>query len=197
MTKFWIMPTLALAFAALAVSAFAGDDEDLIKARKAVLDLAKAIEKGEKDVAAKAAAVKKGGVELEGIMHSYKPADKKGIGFVQLKNGQKPKAGDGIELKFLDLGKRVSKMNLANEKADLIRMAYINLAIAELTIHYAPEKLNKGKGPKEWKQYTEEMKTATNKFLEAVKSGDPAKVKAAANDVSGSCNNCHGDFRDI
>jgi cytochrome c556 len=40
------------------------------------------------------------------------------------------------------------------------------------------------------------MAKGSKELIEAVKSDDPKKVKAAANNINGACNNCHSDFRD-
>ncbi len=53
-----------------------------------------------------------------------------------------------------------------------------------------------GKGPKEWKSHTEEMKQASLELIKAVKSGNPGAVKTASFKLEGSCTNCHSDFRD-
>jgi cytochrome c556 len=74
-------------------------------------------------------------------------------------------------------------------------MGYVNLAIAEITL-LRNIKPKGGKGPKEWKEHTNEMKKASQELIEAVKSGSVKKVKDAAFKLDGSCSGCHSDFRD-
>jgi cytochrome c556 len=185
-------PILVLAIGLLASSPLvrADDDDDkaIKEAQKDTLDLAKAIEGGKdgKDIAAK---MKKKFAELGPIMQAYKPRAKKGIGI-----GPKSPA-DGIEAKIISLGRRATADAVSKQKGELIKMAYINLAIAEVTKHYPP-KPKGGKGPKEWQQYSEDLKKASRELIDAVKAGDAKKVKNAAANISTSCNNCHSDFRD-
>jgi len=76
-------------------------------------------------------------------------------------------------------------------------MAQVNIAIGRIAHHYAPDKPKPGgKGPKDWKQYTDDMLKSTQDFIKAVKADDPAKVKAAAVEINAACTRCHGDFRD-
>ena len=195
MSRFFRMWTLGtaliavMAFVAVGTPSRADDeDEKLIKeAQKDVLDLAKQIADG-KDVQAAADKISKKYEDLNTIMYAFKPKAKKGIGV-----GAK---GDGIEQKIQSMGKRaIPAGTLQKQKAELIKMAYINIAIANLTMN-RPVKPKGGKGTKEWKEHTSEMKKASMELIEAVKSGDPAKVKSAAFKLEGSCTNCHSDFRD-
>jgi hypothetical protein len=186
-------PALMLALGLLAGRPVvrADDDEEtkaIKEAQKDTLELSKAIEGGKdgKDIVAR---MKKKYDDLNTIMQAYKPSTKKGIGV-----GPKG-AGDGIEAKLISLSKRANAATISKQKADLIKMGYINLAIAEVTKLYPP-KPKGGKGNKEWQEHTAAMKKASQEFIEAVKSGDAKKVKEAANNVNSSCNNCHSDFRD-
>jgi cytochrome c556 len=169
----------------------AAADEETKKAQADILDLAKKLEGG-KDVTSDAAAVKKKYEDLNTLMHAYKPSPKGGIG-----TGLQPKAGDGIELKIIALGKRPLPVATLKKEADaLVKLAYINAALADITMHYAPTKPKGGKGAKEWKQYCKDQKDASMELVKAVKDGDAKKVQAAANNLNNSCNNCHSDFRD-
>jgi cytochrome c556 len=151
--------------------------------------VAKSAEGGKID-AAKAKAIHKKYEELNHVMYIFKPRPK-GLGV-----GPKGKA-DGIELKIITLGKRpLSEDAFKAQRGELLRMAYIVRAVAEVTQHYAPAKPKGGKGAKEWKQFTDEMQKASGELIEAIKKGDPAAVKTAASNVTSSCNNCHSDFRD-
>ncbi|MFO0879980.1 MAG: cytochrome c [Gemmataceae bacterium] len=167
------------------------DAKEVKKAQQDILDLAKKVADG-KDVSKEAADIKKKYEELNTVMHAYKPSTKGGIG-----TGLEPKAGDGIEIKVINLGKRaLTSAALAKEKEALVKVAYINAAIADITHAYAPAKPKGGKGAKEWKQFCEEMKKSSLDLAKAVEAGDTAKIKAAANNLNNSCNNCHSDFRD-
>jgi len=172
----------------------ADDDEDkaIKEAQKDTVELAKAIEEG-KDTKAITTRMKKKYEELNTIMQAFKPTTKKGLGTGIGDKG----AGDGIESKIISLGKRApTAAALASQKRALIKMAYINLAIAEMTTHYPPTKPKGGKGVKDWQQHTADMKKSTKDLIDAIKSGDPKKVKEIANNLNSSCNNCHTDFRD-
>jgi hypothetical protein len=180
----------------LAACVARAEDEDVKKAQKDVLDLAKDLEAG-KDVAAKAKAIKKKYEDLNTVMHAYKPSEKGGIGV-----GPKGKA-DGIELKLTNLARgklgpttTLNAANLAKEKDDLIKMAYINMAIARIAHEYAPAKPKGGKGAKEWKGFADEQEKASKDLIEAIKKGDLGAFKKAATNLNSACNNCHSDFRD-
>jgi hypothetical protein len=194
-SKLAVGAVMALGIALLAANnpVVADDDDDkMIKAaQKDILALAADIAADKKIDPARAAAIRKKYEDLNHLMIGFKPRDKKGIGI-----GPKG-AGDGIELKLNNLGKRkLSPMQLAKESKELLRMASINLAYAEIVYHYAPAKPKLGKGAKEWKQYTAEMKMANREFINAVKAGKPDLVKTAANNINNTCNSCHSDFRD-
>lgn len=188
MTKFVralaLIAGLSLAFTA------ARADEEAKKAGKDILDLTADIAAG-KDVGAKVKALKKKYEDLNTLMHSYKPSDKHGLGYGP------PMKGDGIEIKLNSLAKRaLAKTALEKEKADLIKLAHINIALAKLTAEYAPAKPKNGKGPKEWLKLTEEMEKGAKSLAEAAKKGNADGVKKAAAELNSSCNNCHSDFRD-
>jgi hypothetical protein len=192
--------TRAVAFGSMLLLAVAllggGDaraaaDEETKKAQADILDLAKKIADG-KNVAAETAAIKKKYEELLTLMHAYKPSPKGGIG-----TGLEPKAGDGIEIKIINLGKRVLQpATLKKEEQVLTKIGYINAALADITAHYAPAKPKAGKGAKEWKQYCSDMKEASLELVKAAKASDAKQVKTAAIKLNDSCNNCHSDFRD-
>lgn len=169
----------------------AAADDDTKKAQADILDLAKKIADG-KSVATEAAALKKKYEELNTLMHAYKPSQKGGIG-----TGLGPAKGDGIEIKVINLGKRaLPAATLKKEEQALTKIGYINAAMADITMHYAPTKPKGGKGAKEWKQYCSDMKEASLELIKAAKAGDPKQVKAAATKLNDSCNSCHSDFRD-
>lgn len=200
MTRFWYAACLGLALFALAGPTAAQDkdkkvddeDKEIKEAQKDVLDLTKDVSAAKPDakaIEAKAGKIKKKYEELNTVMHIYKPKDKGGIGY--------GKAGEGIELKIIGLGKRaLAPAALTKEKDELVKLANINIAMAAITKHYAPTKTKGGKGKKDWEQHCEDMRKGAEALIKAVKGNTPAAVKAAANDLNNACNNCHTDFRD-
>jgi hypothetical protein len=183
---------LALVLSGALLATRAGADEDEAKAaRKDILDVAKALEGG-KGVVGKVAAIRKKYEDLEHLMKAYKPREKGGLGIGP------PGAGDGIEYKIYNLGKRkLSAAALAKEKNDLIKMAYLNLAMIEIARPFAPKVPNplNGRGAKEWRQRLDSMKEASRALLDAVKKNDPEALKGAAARIQTSCLKCHDDVR--
>jgi hypothetical protein len=200
-----------LLIAAVTSSAQGGDSEALAAARAAGLQLSEEIDKGQMDAArttaAALASLKATGkgngkaftaedTELLDIMNLLRLRSKGGLGF-----GVKPPVGsatiDGIESKLLGLGKRVPPAELNKSADDLVRSAYILVAVSEVTDAHTPKKKGaNGKGAREWTEWTEEMRTAALQLAEAAKKKDPAGVKAAVNKLNGTCSNCHGEFRE-
>lgn len=168
----------------------AAEDMAIKGAQTAIVDLAKDLQEG-KAAGGKPAAIRAKYEDLGPLMHVYKPRMKKGLGV-----GKKG-PGDGIENKLISLSKRApSAAALKGDKAALLKMAYANLAVADVTDLYAPAKPKAGKGAKEWKTYTADMKKGTLELIKALNAGEPAMVKAAALNITNACNNCHTDFRD-
>jgi hypothetical protein len=156
-------------------------------AQKDILKLADKLAAG-KDITKDAAGFKKKYEDLEQIMNSYKPGNKGGIGYGAKK--------EGIEPKLIGMGRRaVPKATLEKEKDELVKMAYINIAIAEVAAHYLP-KPKGGKGPADWKKYTTDQKKAAEELIKAINAGNAANVKKAAEQINNACNGCHADFRD-
>jgi hypothetical protein len=183
------------ALLALGIGLLAINDEAMAQPNPAlqdVLDLAKDIEAG-KPVAKKAAAIHGKHEDGNELMKGLKPRNKGGIGVGP--NGP----SDGIEYKLNLLGKRaLKKSQFDKEKLELLRMAYINLAYAEIVRHYAPRRRTRdGKGGREWRQYTTDWKAATNELLGAIKKDSPEGVKKASNKITNTCNGCHEHFRDF
>src|SRR5438477_9473010 len=103
-------------------------------------------------------------------MHGYKTKQKRGIG-----HGSNPK--HGIETKIIALGKRALPAGtLDKESRELIRMAYVNIAIAEIAKHYAPAKPKGGKGKKDWEAHLADQKKSSQDLIKAVKAKDPKAV---------------------
>jgi XXXCH domain-containing protein len=170
------------------------DDKDKNPAIEPILKLAETLKKdpaaGKKEAEALA---KK--LDFEDVMHVFKPRAKGGVGFDKDVDAKK----DGIETKLLDMVKPKPAVPLDKDikakAADYARMTEVIQAVTEVTQFVPAPKGMNGKGPKDWKQYIEESKKGAKELADAVKSGDPAKVKTAANNLNSACNNCHTDFR--
>lgn len=106
---------------------------------------------------------------------------------------------DGIEIFMIVQAnprtKALSEEELKGMAPDLIRIADITLAMAEITAEYAP--LN-GIGmmtPAEWHAANDNMKNGAQQLNDAVKAGNSAAVKKAFATLYNSCNRCHVVFR--
>jgi hypothetical protein len=166
-------------------------DREVKEAKKEIVELSKLVEKG-KDISTRAAALGKKVDDVESIMWCFKAKAKGGIG------AGKTSADQNIEVKIIRLSMRpLTGEQLANEKADLIRIATISAAVAEVTTHYAPDRrVQHGAARKEWLKRTSEMKKFSLELLAAVKAGEPRKVKQAAAKLNDSCYPCHFVGRD-
>jgi hypothetical protein len=127
--------------------------------------------------------------DLEFVMYVFKPSSKGGLG-----------KGDGFEVRIKDLASKkappLAKAALAAEADDLIRLATVTKAIAEVNDFYTPTKKEKDKDPKDWRIYTGEMKQSSMDLIDAVKGMDPDAVKKAATKLNNACSQCHAKFRD-
>lgn len=123
----------------------------------------------------------------------YKPTHRMGIGFDPAK--QNP--GDGIEKRLSDLGTRreLTKAELLAEKDLLLRAAYYNLTIYEVTKAFAPAKAKGPRNPIAWNRHNDEIKAGTEKMIAAIEANDPKTLKKALGRVNASCNECHSIFR--
>lgn len=142
---------------------------------------------------AKQVAAIKGKHGLDDLMvKAYKPTKSGGIGYDPAAKG-----GDGIEKRVSDLGtrKELTREQLAAEKKLLLRAAYYNLALHEITKAYPPEKPVRGKGAKAWNQHNDELEAGTKAAIAAIEANDPKALKKAMGRVGGGCNGCHTDFR--
>jgi hypothetical protein len=165
-----------------------------------VLNMAKLIADGKGDEAKKlgAALVKKkdyDGSKLgstKEVMHVFSQRKYKGFGF-----GEKPmKTADGIEAKIMDLGKKVmTPTKLKTDMPALKQLAYVTLAVAELTAISGPKKDVGKKLKKDWDKYAKEMQDGSKALLDAIEEKDEKKaVKAiniAAKTLDGTCTSCH------
>jgi cytochrome c556 len=132
--------------------------------------------------------------DLGDLMQAFKPRSKGGLGIGPTADAIKP---DGIEQKFIDLGKSkkgLSKADLSKQGEALGKAASATKAISEVTLLYADKEGKKN--PTKWKQYASDMKTAAEALSGALKSGDADGIKKAVGKINASCNDCHSDFRD-
>jgi hypothetical protein len=124
------------------------------------------------------------------VMHAaFKPRDKGGIGI-----GAKPDTvlPDSIELKIITLAKRTpAPAELAQEAAEIARMAAITRAVAELTRHWGPKQKNDPHDLKLWALYTDDMKRGADQLRQAARSREPDAVNEAATFLYDACINCH------
>jgi hypothetical protein len=168
--------------------------KDIKMAREPVIRLAEATEKKDaaetkrqEDVLLK--------MELLPIMKQLKLRTAGGIGI-----GDKPGAvtPDGIEAKLIGMARKpLPPAELDKASADFAKAAYVMAAIAEICEDKCPLKEKKGdKDPKEWKQWSLDMKKYAVEVAEAAKKKDGAAVQAAARNLNSTCNNCHGIWRD-
>lgn len=175
------------------MTALSADDDDEKKAnaeaQKAVLKLVETMKNG-KGGDAQIAAIRKKFDELKPIMWVYKPRKKGGI-------GMGAGGADDIELTLGKMGGPKYKLTppkLAGMKNDLILAGELSKVVAEISDKYAEQYAKKD--VKKWKGYTKDMKKAADDLIAAAKSGNPAKVKTAATNLSNSCTSCHSDFRE-
>jgi hypothetical protein len=174
-------------------------DEDTLAARKDVLDVLKDVEGGKEDkvLVAKAAAIKKKDVELNNLMKVYRMKEKGGIGY-----GEKPDAKSGLEVKIIALQRTErgpSAATLKKEGTALIKLAHVNIAMAEIGRPHYDNFKDTGKGnnktKKDWDKWFDEQKAAAKELIEAVKKEDSKGVAKAAKDLLNTCTECHAAFR--
>jgi hypothetical protein len=168
------------------------------KEKKDIIDavnkMADSFQKGDKDALKKQTEDLCKGAPLEGIMELLKLRTKDGLGV-----GAKPGAiqPDGIEAKVQALAKKeLTAQDLTQQAADLEKMAYIIGAVSQAADYNTPKKKVGEKDPKDWKSWTDDMQSATGDLAKAIKAKNPKDIKTAASKLNGSCNNCHGVFRD-
>jgi hypothetical protein len=180
---------------ALAAVGTARDKEEDAKAQKAVLDVTKSAEDGksDKELATKAAALKKDGYELDSLMKVYKIKKSGGVGF-----GTSPTDSSGIEAKLQELqrakSRGVAAAKLKSEGKDLIKLAYLNIAMAEIAKPHFP-KVTEGKNKKDWDRWLDDQKEGAKELIEAIKKNDGKAAAKAADKMMNACTECHAVFR--
>jgi hypothetical protein len=188
---------LTLSFAVIGTAEEKKDkkvDLDVLKARNATLDLVKALEdkKGDKVVEGKVATIKKDGHELDALMKIYKPLESGGIGFAGKEGKENGIEATIIRLQRTERGPSVA--TLKKEGKDIIKLAYINIAMAEIAKPYF-NKPSEGKGKKDWDKWLDDQKAAAQDLIKAVEKEDSKAVAKAARALLAACTDCHSPFR--
>jgi len=160
----------------------AEDDDKAIK--EAVLKLAAAVNKGDKDAVKKLVdELKKN--ELEHVMDVFKPAKSGGFDVVK----------EGIENKIRTLSKKAADVKTNAESYE--KMSQIIAAVAEVAAVKCPVDTKKGeKDPAKWAEWAKEMKEGAKALGEGAKAKDAKKVSDAAKKINNACSECHGVFRE-
>lgn len=178
------------------MTALSADDDDEKKAnaeaQKAVLQLVKSMNGQGGNVKGQLDAITKKFEELKPLMWVYKPRKKGGI-------GMGPGGADDIEITIGKMGGpkfRMTPKKLAEMKEDLIKAGELSKAVAEIAGQDKYAKQYAKKDAAKWKGYAKDMKKSSEDLIKAVKGGNAAQVKKAANDLSASCTSCHSDFRE-
>jgi hypothetical protein len=189
---------LTLAFAAAGVCGKDDkekEDEDVVAARKDVVDLTTMVKegKGAKAVAAKVKAIRAKHDDLILVMKVFKLKEKGGLGI-----GPKPDPKDGIEKRLEHLASNktavLGAIQLKAQSAELIEMAHVGAAMAELVKPYFHKPV-KGNNRRVWDRHADRQKRASDDLIKAVRAGNGLAVKRAAADMVKACNDCHSDFR--
>jgi hypothetical protein len=174
----------------LSTGAGSAADNETKSAQEAIKKVAALLAKGDQAQAHQAAAEAAKKYDLDVIMDVFKARDKKGVGI-----GPKPKVykPDGIEAQFINMEKRAPAPKDAPAFAEA---AYLTAAVAEIIVDKCPvQKKEKDKDPKEWKQWSRDMRQSALQLATALKANDRNAVKKAAKELNNSCTNCHGPFR--
>jgi hypothetical protein len=188
---------LAAAVAVLSGPALGADDDDPKATKKAgqeVLKLVGGLDKPGVEDQAKAIAKAN---EIERVMRQFKTRKDGGMGVGA--NGPKILGmPDGYELAIIAMAKKSpSAADLKANQEDLLKMAQVSQAIAEINYNYkVPKPKKPGVVPANYKQWNDEMKASSKELADAIKASDPKKVEAAATKLTAACNNCHTGFRD-
>lgn len=183
-------------------SVTAAEDEVPEDVKKAILKIADLFEKG-KDADAKKEAedlAKKKNYDpltvgkFKDPMHAFSLRSKGGFGVGDKPGAYKP---DGIEAQIImALNKKVvPEKDLKAKAADYKKLAYVTLALAEITAAATPKKNEGKKKIADWQKFTKEMQDAAKELATGVEKADGKTVFNAAKKLDGSCTGCHQDFR--
>jgi cytochrome c556 len=185
-SAFGAVLALGVWFAAVADSSFA--DEKGGKVGPYNADILKLVngQGSAADIAKKA--------DLGDLMQAFKPRSKGGLGIGPTADAIKP---DGLEQKFIDLGKSrkgLTPADLSKQGDALAKAADATKAISDITVLYADKEGKKD--PAKWKQYAADMKKAAEELAGAARKKDGDGIKKAVGKINASCNDCHSVFRD-
>jgi hypothetical protein len=159
------------------------EEEAIARVRVALLALTKA---KDDELPGKAKALMKE-ADLKHVMTAYAPRARGGIGVGP------PRGGDGIELKLRRMMRtRMTRGELAREKADLLRMVRVIRVVNEVARHGGP---GAAKKKAQWKKFSADLEKANAAFTRAIAKGDTKAIKEAAGTVQASCLACHDVFR--
>jgi cytochrome c556 len=210
---FCLLSILVLGVAALASPMSRGDDdekeekENIAKAKKLAAPLKNLVDavqtgKDNKAIAKTAEELDKEAGKLgdnDGLKYmmwaAYKLREKGGMGVGDKSDTIKP---DGIEAKIISLAKKeLPAAQLTKEADDLLRMAQVAKAIAEIVDLHTPKTIpgNAKRTPAAWNEFNQRQKAGANDLIDAVKANKPDKVLDATRNLYSSCTNCHTTFR--
>ena len=170
-------------------------DIDKKEMNSTLAKIAKALESGDDATATKLAEdLAKKVEDLDDLMHSFKPRNKKGLGVGSKEGVVQP---DGIEQKLNSISRDgITPGQLKKEAENLTEAAWMTAAIAKVTVYKAPAK-DKGKKTKaNWSKYSKGTIAGAQEMAKASKDMDVNAVKTAAVKVNNNCNSCHMYFRD-
>jgi hypothetical protein len=143
-----------------------------------VVKIAEDIAAGKKFTEADAKAFAKKHEDLEDTMGAFKA----------------PKRGEPTLEAILNKLSNKSSFTQA-EKGQLTKIANISRAMALLTPHYDEKFKGNAAKKRKWDQYTADMSAGAKELIKAIKVGDVKAIKTASTNLSGSCTDCHGEFR--
>lgn len=185
-----------LAMSLWSLTAYSADDDDKKankEAQEAVLKLIDSMNGKKGDIKDQAQAIHKKFDELKPVMWVYKKRSKGGLGF--------GKDGGDIEITIGKVGSKSAKemtpKKILSMREDLAKAAELSRAVAEVADLYAAQYKddNGKKNPAKWKEFMEKMRKGTAELSKAAKGNDAAKIRKAAENLSASCTECHGVFR--
>jgi len=190
MTRYAIGAAAALALATAVGARNGSDDKDVAEARKEVLAVVKMVEEGKDDkaLADRANEIRKKEIELNHLARIYKLEEKGGLGY-----GENPDPKSGIEAKIIALqrtAKGPSVETLRKERKALIRLAHVNVAMAEIARPHFIKPMD-GKNKKDWDRFCDDQKKAARDLIVAVEKEDGPAVARAATELLAACTDCH------
>ena len=192
MKRFAVISATVLSLLAAAFFQIPGRSRaDIDKGMHAALSrIAKALEKGDKATARKEAKALARKIEdLDDLMRSYKPRNKRGLGV-----GSKPSVvrPDGIEQKLYAIARDgIAPLQLAKEGEALTEAARMMAAIAEVTQYMWRGKDIGQQREARWIELATGVRDGARDLAAAAKKMDVMAVKAAAVKITNNCNNCH------